>query len=238
MKDKIIIPLDFIDLNSVKKIVEKLNGLIDFYKVGSTLFTRFGPKVIEYLKTNKKRVFLDLKYHDIPSQVAGACEAAVDIGVDMLNLHTLGGFEMMEAAVKGVYLRCEQKKIAKPILLGVTILTSIDEASFSDLFGDIKRTLDEQVLFLADLARSAGLDGVVASPQEVKIIKQKLGKEFIVVTPGVRPEGEDIDDHSRLLTPRAAIEAGADYLVIGRPITHAPDPRKAVEKIIASLEKR
>jgi len=236
MKEKIIVPLDFIDMDSVRKLVDDLAGLIDFYKVGSTLFTKFGPKVIEFLKTAKNRVFLDLKFHDIPMQVAGACEAATDIGVDMLNVHSLGGFEMMEAAVKGVYLRSKQTKAPKPILLGVTILTSLDEASFSDLFGDIKRTLDEQVLFLAGLARSAGMDGVVASPQEIAAIKEKIGREFLVVTPGVRSEGEDIGDHSRVLTPREAIAAGADFLVIGRPIANAPDPRQAAQNIIRSLD--
>ena len=233
---KIIVALDLLEMKVVKSLVKKLAEVIDFFKVGSTLFTKFGPEIIDYLKSEKNRVFLDLKFHDIPSQVAGACEAAVDHNVDMLNVHTLGGFEMMEQAFKAAYLRSEQKKVAKPVLLGVTILTSIDEANFRDLFGDIKRCLDDQVLFLAGLARSAGLDGVVASPQEIKLIKGKMGKDFIVVTPGIRPEGDDLRDQARILTPRSAVEAGADYLVIGRPITQAKDPVKAAEAIIRSIE--
>ncbi len=236
MNEKIIIALDFLELKDVKNIVEKLNGVINFFKVGSTLYTKLGPKVVEYLKSRNNRIFLDLKFHDIPSQVAGACEAAVDLGIDMLNVHSLGGFEMMEEAFKAIYLRSEQRKKPKPVLLGVTILTSIDEACFRDLFGDVVRSLDDQVLFLAGLARSAGLDGVVASPHEIKLIKEKIGKDFLVVTPGVRPEGEEESDQARVLTPREAIEAGADYIVIGRPITRASDPVKAAEQIIKSLE--
>lgn len=236
MNKKIIVALDLLEMKDVKAVVKKLAGVIGFFKVGSTLFTKFGPEVITFLKSGDNRIFLDLKFHDIPSQVAGACEAAVDLGIDMLNVHTIGGFGMMEQAFKAAYLRSEQKKVAKPLLLGVTVLTSIDEANFRDLFGDIKRSLDDQVLFLAGLARSAGLDGVVASPQEIKLIKERIGKEFIVVTPGVRQEGDDLGDQSRVATPRGAIEAGADYLVIGRPITKAKDPRKAAEAIIRSME--
>jgi orotidine-5'-phosphate decarboxylase len=179
---------------------------------------------------------LDLKYHDIPNTVARACEGAMNLGVDMLTLHISGGFSMMEAVVEAVLLTADVKKLPKPKLLGITVLTSFDEAYYKDMFGDVKRTLEEQVLFLAQLAQSAGLDGVVASPNETGMIRKTCGKELIIVTPGIRAAEEvQTDDQARTMTAKEAIMAGADFIVVGRPIVKAADPVKAAEKIIKEI---
>jgi len=236
MNEHLIVSLDIGDINKIKAIVEGLKGLVNFYKVGSIPFTYFGPEVIRYIKKKDCRVMLDLKYHDIPNTVARACEGAVDLGVDMLTLHTSGGFSMLEEAVKASLMAADIKQTEKPKLLGVTILTSIDEAYFNDLFGDINRSLDKQVLFLAQLARSAGLDGVVASPREIISIRNNCGKDFLIVTPGIRPEGAEVDDQVRTMTAYEAIKAGADYIIVGRPIVKAKNPIQAAKKIIKEIE--
>jgi len=179
-------------------------------------------------------VMLDLKFHDIPNTVARACEGAVELGIDFLTLHASGGFSMLEEAVKTTLLSAQTKKLNRPKLLGVTVLTSIDEAYFKDLFGEIKRSVTEQVIFLAQLARSAGLDGVVASPREVEIIRKECGKDLLIVTPGIRPKPSQ-DDQARTMTPGQAIRAGADYIVVGRPIIKAEDPVTAAKEIIEEM---
>lgn len=236
MQEKLIVALDLNDINKIKLIVDKLHSVVKYYKIGAIPFTYFGPEVVKFLKDRGLKVMLDLKYHDIPNTVARACEGAMAMGVDLLTLHINGGFMMMEEAVKAVSLISDVKKIPRPKLLGITVLTSIDEAYFKDLFGDIKRTIEEQVMFLARLAQSAGLDGVVASAHEIPRIRQSCGKDFLIVTPGIRPEGEAVDDQARTMTAGQAIKAGADFIVVGRPIVAAKDPLQSAKKIIKEME--
>ncbi|MEE8596725.1 MAG: orotidine-5'-phosphate decarboxylase [bacterium] len=238
MNEHLIVSLDLNDLKKIKEIVNQLKGLVNFYKIGAIPFTYFGREVVDFLKNEDYKVMLDLKYHDIPNTVARACEGAMEMGVDFLTLHTSGGFSMLEQAVKATLMISNIKKCKKPKLLGITVLTSIDEAYFKDLFGDLKRNLDEQVVFLAQLARSAGLDGVVASPMEISLLRKECGKDFLIVTPGIRPKDETViaDDQARIMTPKDAIKSGVDYMVIGRPIVKAAKAREAAEKIIKEIE--
>ncbi|MEO0206768.1 MAG: orotidine-5'-phosphate decarboxylase, partial [candidate division WOR-3 bacterium] len=236
MSKKLIVALDSNDINKIKILVDKLQSVVKYFKVGAIPFTCFGPEIVRFLKERGLNVMLDLKYHDIPNTVARACEGAMQMGVDMLTLHTSGGFMMMEEAVKAVSLVSDVKKIPRPKLLGITVLTSIDEAYFKDLFGDVKRTIEEQVVFLARLAQSAGLDGVVASAHEIKEIRQSCGKDFLIITPGIRPEGEEVDDQARTMTASQAIKAGADFIVVGRPIVAAKDSVSAAKNIIKEIE--
>lgn len=238
MKDRLIVSLDLQDLGRIGEIVTALKGIVGFYKIGAVPFTYFGLDVIRLLKDEGHRVMLDLKYHDIPNTVARACEAATHLGVDFITVHTSGGFMMLEDAVKATLMRAERENIPAPKLLGITILTSLDEAYLKDMYGEATRSLSEQVVFLADLARSAGLDGVVASPQEIRLIRNACGKDLLIVTPGVRLKEIEVsgDDQSRTMTPKQAIQHGADYLVIGRPIVKATDPRRAAEMIIEEME--
>jgi orotidine-5'-phosphate decarboxylase len=230
-KDILITSLDVPSLEESLIIVDRLGDLVNFYKVGLELFSRVGPKVVEILKNRGKKVFLDLKLHDIPNTVSGAVNAAIDMGVDILTLHTLGGFEMMEAAQKAVW----NKNLERPVLLGVTILTSLDEAFLEDVLG-IEKTLNDEILDLASIAKSAGLGGVVASPEEVTLIKECCGEDFIVVTPGIRPRDAKKDDQKRFATPFDAIVNGSDYLIVGRPIIKSENMRASAESIIGEIE--
>lgn len=230
-KDFLIVPLDVPSIEESLEIVEKLGELVGFYKVGLELFARSGPGIVEILKKREKKVFLDLKLHDIPNTVSGAVKAAIDMEVDALTLHALGGFEMMEAAQKTVW----NKDTGKPILLGVTILTSLDEAFLEDVLG-IEKSLNEEILDLASIAKSAGLGGVVASAEEVFALKELCGEGFVVVTPGIRPKTAEKDDQKRFATPFDAIVNGSDYLVVGRPIIKSKDMREAAGAIIKEIE--
>jgi len=200
--------------------VDKTANHVDCYKIDSGFFTQAGPDAIKVIKDHGKRVFLDLKFHDIPSTVVRAAHSCVELGVDMFNVHAIGGFDMMEAVVKELWRSHE----AKPLILGVTILTSIDEAAFRDLFGSPSSSLAEHVLLLARLSKSAGLSGVVASADEIAQIKKECGDNFIVVTPGIRLPEDEIGDQARVNTPSGAADAGADFIVVGRPIVKAADP--------------
>ncbi len=232
MDKKIIVALDISTKKEMVNIVEEIGDLISIYKVGAQLFLNLGNDAIKFLKDKGKKVFLDLKFHDIPNTVSRAVEASVNLGVDMLTLHSLGGFEMMESAQKMVWEKGRGNKIK---IFAVTILTSLDEAFLRDVMGVMKRSLREEVLHLAVLAKSAGLNGVVASPYEVKDIKEKCGQDFLVLTPGVRPEGYSAEDQVRVKTPKEALKDGADYIILGRPIIFAGDRKKAVESIIEEI---
>ncbi|MBN2378350.1 orotidine-5'-phosphate decarboxylase [candidate division WOR-3 bacterium] len=206
--------------------VRKTKDHVDCYKIDSGFFTHQGPDAVKFLKDLGKKVFLDLKFHDIPSTVVRAALGCAAMGVDMFNVHAMGGFDMMEAVVKEVWRLHERR----PIILGVTILTSIDEAAFRDLFGSPENSLAEHVLLLARLAKSAGLSGVVASANEIEDIKKTCGDDFIVVTPGIRLPEEDTGDQARVNTPAAAAKAGADFIVVGRPILKASDPIAVIKR--------
>jgi len=234
IKDPLIVALDTPNMEVVKKLLNELRGLVNYYKVGFELFTAHGWESIELIRKENAKVFLDLKFHDIPNTVAKSAAVAVEHEVDMFNVHTLGGLEMMKATRKMVDERAKKEK-AKPIILGVTILTSHNEETLSEELG-IKRGMDEQVLHLAKLAQKAGLDGVVCSPREIKMIRSALPKDFVIVTPGIRPKGSSQDDQKRIFTPQDAFQAGSNYLVVGRPITAAANPREEASQILKAFQ--
>ncbi|GAB4170063.1 MAG: orotidine-5'-phosphate decarboxylase [Geothermobacteraceae bacterium] len=221
--------LDVDSFEEAEKWVKLLHGKVGLFKVGKQLFTRCGPEVVRMIRAEGGEVFLDLKYHDIPNTVAGAVVEACRLGVRMVNVHALGGEAMMHAARQAVDRVCTEEDLEAPLLIAVTILTSSDDATLRAV--GIDRPVTEMVPRLAVLAQKAGLDGVVASPREVGLIRQSCGSDFAVVTPGVRPSFSAVDDQKRITTPADAIRAGADYLVVGRPISAAPDPAAAAEMI-------
>ena len=224
----IIVALDFAEGREALAFADRLRGTGCAVKVGKELFTREGPAICRALHERGLRVFLDLKFHDIPNTVAAACRAAADLGVWMVNVHASGGREMLLAARAAL-----DEGATRPLLVAVTVLTSLDAAQLKEV--GIDATPAAQVLRLAQLAAAAGLDGVVCSPQEIAVVKAACGAEFLTVTPGVRPAGSAQDDQQRIATPAAARAAGGDYLVIGRPITRAPDPRLALAAIAAEI---
>lgn len=233
MDDKLIVSLDLDDLKQALNLIDILSHKVNNFKVGIAPFTNFGAELLNRLAELDKQVFLDLKFHDIPNTVKNVAKAAAQKGVYMMNFHCLGGCKMLEAAVEGV--KAANPK-TKPLLLGVTILTSMTIEDMQEI--GLTGTVQEKVLTLAKLARDSGLDGVVASAKEARMIKEKVGKDFVVVTPGIRPTWSVTgkEDQKRVLTPQQAIQEGADYIVVGRPIINADDPLQAVEKIIAELE--
>jgi len=233
--DRIIVALDLSNYDEAKELLNKLVPIAQWFKIGPQLFTRLGPNIIREIKDKGKKLFLDLKFHDIPNTVARASEAAVEMGVDMFNIHVSGGLEMMRTTAEAVKSKASELKIEKPILLGVTILTSLDETSFQRNFNS-SNSLNDQITYMARLAQRAGLDGVVASPREIKIIKNACGEDFIVVTPGVRPDWSSQDDQARTMTPQQALAQGADYVVIGRPIYRATEPVSAMARVIQEVE--
>ena len=228
-KSKIIVALDYADASSALKLVNQLDPTLCKLKVGKELFTAAGPQFVAQLIAKNYDVFLDLKFHDIPSTVAKACQAASNLGVWMLNVHASGGSAMMQAALEGV-----SKSNHKPYLIAVTVLTSMNQASLSEI--GITENMQSQVLKLAKLSQQSGLHGVVCSAQEAALLRQHLPKDFLLVTPGIRPalkNGQvNQDDQSRVVTPTDALNNGASYLVIGRPITQATAPLRALEAII------
>lgn len=234
MAKELIVPLDLPELKEATELVDQLSEHVNWFKIGNQLFTATGPAAIKMLKDRGKRVFLDLKFHDIPNTVARASEVVTTLGVDMFNVHASGGLEMMRSAVKAVEAKSAEIGISKPILLGVTVLTSIDEKQLYDL--GVERELSSQVVYLARHSKEAGLDGVVASPMELKLIRDAIGDDFVIVTPGVRPIWAAKDDQKRVMTPREAIDAGADMIVVGRPIRNAPNPEEAAIAIIQEID--
>lgn len=223
-------------------------------KIGTQLFTAAGPAAVEHAHKRGCRVFLDLKYHDIPNTVAGAVREATRLGVFMLDVHASGGVAMMRAAAEAATKAARDFTVARPIVLGVTVLTSLDRKALADEVG-VPASVESHVLRLAERARDAGLDGCVASPREIGLLRGALGPKWVIVTPGVRPgttqmggaevrpggaagPGEaprPIDDQKRVASPASAIRAGADYLVVGRPITSAPDPAAAIQAIVEEM---
>lgn len=228
---RIIIALDFKDEASTMALVDRLEPSLCRLKVGKELFVRCGPLLVKKLINKGFDVFLDLKFHDIPNTVAAACHAAADMGVWMVNVHASGGRKMMQFARDAI-----EKSEHQPLLIGVTILTSLTRQDIAEVGLDVEPV--DQVLRLAKLANDSGLDGVVCSPQEVRILKQEIGQDFCLVTPGVRPAGAAIGDQQRVMTPSQALSSGSDYLVIGRPITANHDPLQALKDIIDECQNR
>jgi orotidine-5'-phosphate decarboxylase len=233
-KDRIIFALDVGRFEEAQRFVRLLRDRVGFFKVGKELFTHAGPKVVDMVQQKGQRTFLDLKFHDIPNTVSKASQASTRLGVAMFNVHAMGGVEMMAAAVEAARSTARELAIHKPIVLGVTVLTSLDNGALKEV--GIESPVKEQVERLAKLVRKAGLDGVVASPKEIQLIRKTCGKDFVIVTPGVRPRHAAKNDQRRVMTPREAIQAGADFLVIGRPIQMASDPVEAVERIVEEME--
>lgn len=225
---EIIVALDYASASEAMRLVERLGDDTDFYKVGLELYTRAGPALVRDLTGQRKRVFLDLKLHDIPNTVTGAVRAARDLGVQLLTVHTSGGRGMMEAAA--------QAAADDMVLLGVTLLTSLSPNEVESAWGRSIGSLREETVRLATLAKESGLGGIVASPQEAQAVRRRLGKEIVIVTPGIRLPGGDSHDQARFATPAQAARAGANYLVIGRAVTGAADPVAAMEKVRRSIE--
>jgi len=229
---RIIVALDFPNQDAAINLVNQLDPNLCRLKVGKEMFTQNGPRFVEDLMKKGFDVFLDLKFHDIPNTVAGACVSAAKLGVWMMNMHVLGGRKMMEAAREAV----EKQGTHKPLLIGVTVLTSLDDGDLDEL--GFVGSAEDNVKRLALLAKSSGLDGVVSSPKEVGSIREVCGADFCLVTPGIRPASAALDDQKRVMTPQLAIEAGSDYLVIGRPITQADDPSQALRQIALEIGER
>ena len=224
---QVIIALDVPTLDEALALVDSLGDETDFYKVGLELFTREGPSVVQALATRDKRIFLDLKLHDIPNTVARAVARARDLDVDFLTIHTMGGRPMMGAAaeVAGTDLT----------LLGITVLTSLTASDLEDSWGREVDSIEDEVVRLARLAQESGVGGVVASVREAASIKEAVGSALVVVTPGIRLAGDDAHDQARVSTPAEAVASGADYLVVGRAVTQADDPVAALEALLAEV---
>ncbi|MEO0093516.1 MAG: orotidine-5'-phosphate decarboxylase [candidate division WOR-3 bacterium] len=239
---QLILAVNVDALPKAKRLYRRTQGWIDVYKVGVDLFVRTGPRAIKLFTDLEARVFLDLKFNDIPSVVAQAALAATKMGVDMFTIHTTGGVQMMRETVQTVHEFCDRKRLKKrPLILGVTVLTSLDEKSLAVVTGHKKPIpIQDRVVELALLAKKVGLDGVVASAHEVAEIKKVCGKDFIVVCPGIRlpeePAVSKISDQLRVMTPAEAAKRGADYIVLGRPIIEALDPVSVLEEIKREIE--
>jgi orotidine-5'-phosphate decarboxylase len=232
--DRLIVALDVETLAEAERMVDRLRGLVTRFKVGSQLFTAVGPAAVETIHKRGAEVFLDLKFHDIPNTVAAAAREAARMGVLMFNVHASGGHAMMSAAAEGAAAAAKELGVRRPIALAVTVLTSLDRGALSRELG-VAASVEGHVLHLARMAAEAGLDGCVASPNEIAALRTNRGRDWVIVTPGVRPAGTAAGDQSRIATPRAAARAGAHYLVVGRPITAAADPGAAAAAILQEM---
>ena len=223
--EKIIVALDVPTKTGALELVEKLRGQISFFKIGLQLYTGEGPEIVRSVSSKGSKVFLDLKLHDIPNTVARAVESAGRLGVQMLTIHLSGGSEMIRAAIAA--------RANNTLLLGVTVLTSSTEETLREI--GVQDKVDDQVLRLAKLGVDAGIDGIVTSPHEIKPIRHEFGDKIKIVVPGIRPSGAEANDQKRTMTPRDALEAGADYLVVGRPITAHRNPNESVAQILEEM---
>jgi orotidine-5'-phosphate decarboxylase len=235
-KNRLISVLDVVTAREALNLFSALKDVVGMFKIGSQLFTSEGPGIVREIVGAGGRVFLDLKFHDIPNTVAAAGVEATRLGVSIFDVHACGGSEMMRRTVEAVAETASREGIPKPLIIGITVLTSSDDATLAET--GFSSGIAEQAGRLARLAEAAGLDGVVASPHEVKLVRETVGrKNFVVVTPGVRPAGAATDDQRRVMTPAEAVRAGADYLVIGRPILKAADPVLAAQRILEEMQR-
>jgi orotidine-5'-phosphate decarboxylase len=225
MRERLIVALDVHSAGEAQKLVARIGDAAGIYKVGLRLFTAQGPSIVRDLVSSGRRVFLDLKLHDIPTTVALAVKSAAELGVHMLTVHASGGAAMLRAATEAAAGRMN--------ILAVTVLTSLNDDDMQEI--GISGRVSDQVLRMALLAQSAGCQGIVTSPRESSLVRKALGESFVIVTPGVRPAGAETNDQQRTATPAQAISNGASHIVVGRPITHAPDPAKAAEGIISEM---
>jgi orotidine-5'-phosphate decarboxylase len=228
-RDRLIVALDVADAAAARAMVDRLAGHVGMFKVGSQIFTAAGPDFVREVIARGEKVFLDLKFHDIPNTVAGAVSSAGQLGVSLVDVHALGGREMLEAAVGALPAMGIR-------LLAITVLTSHKEETLASI--GVTGSVADSVRRLAVLARDAGADGVVASPQEVALVREACGRDFMIVTPGIRPAGSARGDQARTATPASAVAAGADYIVVGRPILEAADPAAAADAIVRELTGR
>ena len=233
-KERLIVALDVDTKEEVEFLVNELKDDIGMFKVGLQLYTSMGNEIISYIKSRGGKIFLDLKLHDIPNTVSETVRVLTKQGVDMMNVHSQGGFEMMRLAKETSLKTAAELGIEAPQLIAVTILTSLGDEEVEKI--GYNKSSKEMVEHLGRLTKEAGLDGVVCSPLEAGIIKDACGDKFITVTPGVRPLGEDVGDQKRITTPKKAIEGGSTYIVVGRPITKAENVKVAAKKIVAEME--
>ncbi len=236
-KDRIVLALDVDSDRDALAIVDELADSVGVFKVGHQLFTAYGPDIVRRIAEKGGRVFLDLKYHDIPNTVAKASAEAVKLGVSIFNVHALGGADMMRAAAVSAKETADKLGRPVPTVLAVTVLTSMDEQSLRREL-KITRSMPRQVGHLAKMAQRCGMHGVVASPQEIKLLRRTIKQPFVILTPGVRPEWAAQDDQKRIMTPAEAVSAGANYIVVGRPVLKAKDRKEAVRMIAEEIETR
>jgi orotidine-5'-phosphate decarboxylase len=230
----LIVALDVERLDRAEALLDQLQGVVSTFKVGAQLFTAAGPAAVELIRKRGGKVFLDLKYHDIPNTMAGAVREAARLGVSMLTLHASAGRAAIEAAAAAATAAAKEHRVPKPLCLAVTVLTSLDRATLQREL-NVPLPVEGHVLHLARLARAGGADGGVAAPSEIRAMRTALGREWLIVAPGVRPAGSEAGDQARVATPEAAIRAGADYLVVGRPIAAAAEPTKAALAILEEM---
>ena len=236
MNNKLIIALDVETADEARRLFSLLGAEAGMFKIGSQLFTAAGPEFVREIVAKGGRVFLDLKFHDIPNTVAAACREVVRLGVSLFNVHASGGGEMMRRAVEAAAEVAEREGLTRPKLIAVTVLTSANAAVLHEI--GVARELEAQVKMLAELAAANGLDGVVASPHEIAAVRSVVAREdFLLVTPGVRPAASTHDDQKRVMTPGEAVRAGANYLVVGRAILNAPEPQRAAREIVEEMNR-
>ena len=233
MRERLIVALDLDDLEAATELVRSLAREVGMFKIGKQLFTHAGPQAVRLIQSLGGEIFLDLKFHDIPNTVAKAAIEATRLGVKMFNVHASGSLEMMRLTVKEVERVSRQQKLRRPIMLGVTVLTSLGQEDLQRL--GVEHKIADQVVRLALLTKEAGMDGVVASPHEVTDIRQACGQRFVIVTPGIRPADTQRNDQQRVMTPADAVRAGVDYIVVGRPILEAKNPIMAAREIVAEM---
>lgn len=233
MKEKLVFALDVPNYIEAEELVKELKDYVGVFKVGKELFTAEGPEIFKMIKKYGGDIFADMKYNDIPNTVASAARVLVNHGVEIFNIHANGGYEMIKATREAIEDEAAKLGKKRPILLAVTVLTSLTDDDMKMM--NINETAKEHVLTLAKLAKSAGADGVVCSPQEVDIIKENIGKDFITLTPGIRPAWSVKGDQKRIMTPAQAIEKGTDYIVVGRPIKDAENRAEAAKKVLEEM---